>query len=447
MNIHLPLKMKELSEEQRAVIVEEFSKALAVAPPLVKGIRKDEHNIWVRNDDELLGNAEEDLYEALVYPAMDSMASLIAALGLSDELVQIEKSLSPDYLAYEYDILKGRNARSKLSDLMELSKKKRQGFLKYLEGASNWTRKKLKEIDAILNQKLPDPDKLAEEYAVRAAFIAKVRDTADTEALQMTGAFVDRFPATIEAAKREGVALTAAKAPIPNLDFTVTEDELNVALAEARAARQAKVMNNHKILPLQPQEIKTVENAQLRTAEKISEVADRHKAAIKQVVLQAINGRWSSQKLAQALFDQFGDQNRDWRRVAITELAMASSDAYLAGCKDGDQVWVPPVEGSCKWCKLYLEGKTFTVTTDPNLMGHTYQQEMQYVWVGKTNYGRTTSTWIPCIPLHPNCRHRYHKISRFYKVGEDGKPVMKATKELIQEERARRGLPPDPNLP
>lgn len=164
-------------------------------------------------------------------------------------------------------------------------------------------------------------------------------------------------------------------------------------------------------------------------------------------MLQAINGRWSAQKLAQELFNAFGDQNRDWRRVAITELAMASTDAFIAGCQDGDQVWVPPVAGSCKHCQKYLEGKTFTVTTDPAKMGHNYQQEMNYVWVGKTNYGRTVSTWVPCIPLHPNCRHRFHKVSRFYNVGDDGKPALKPVHQLIQEERLRRGLGLDPNLP
>jgi hypothetical protein len=86
------------------------------------------------------------------------------------------------------------------------------------------------------------------------------------------------------------------------------------------------------------------------------------------------------------------------------------------------------------------------VTKDPKKMGITYLHEMEYVWVGKTNYGRKVSEYIPCIPLHPNCRHRYHKLSRFYEVGADGRPKLRDVKDLIQEERRRRGLGDDPNL-
>lgn len=443
--ISLPASIKELPEDKRRTVLEEIEKALGVGP--IQRSADKEHNVWTRNDEPLLADAEEDLYQELVGPALNNMAALIAALGLADE--DIDKSLDLDYLEYENELIKAKSKHSKITELWNLAQKKRKDFLKYLQGQNNWSKKKLKEIDDILKQDLPDAEKVAEKYAVRAAFIAKIRNKSDTEALKALGAYVDRFPSTIEAAKKEGVTLTAVKDPVASvvesMSPTVTEEELNVALAEARAKRN-KAMHNYEILPLQPQEVRTVENAEIRTAEKISEVVERHRAGIKQLVLQAINGRWSAQKLAQELFDAFGDQNRDWRRVAITELAMASTDAYLAGCSEGDQVWVPPVEGACKYCKKYLEGQTFTVTHEPKLQGNNYDQEMKYVWVGKTNYGRTVATYIPCIPLHPHCRHRFHKVSRFFKPGEDGRPVLKDIKQLINEERIRRGLGPDPKL-
>lgn len=440
--VTLPESIKNLPEHQRRAVVEELKKALDLT-------QEKEHSIWTMNDDPLLGAVEEDLYEALVTPAMESMATLIAALGLTEEQVDIYKSLPTDYLEYE-ELTKGSSKKNKASSLWDLAKTKRKDFMKYIEGGSNWTKKKLKQIEDILKQGLPDYAKIAEDYAVRAAFIGKIRNKADTEALETLGAYVDRFPKTIEAAKKEGVVLTATPKINPNLVAVDHENtSITVGAEELEAARNKRTKHKAekvKILPLQPQEVRTVENAEIRTGEKLTEVADRHRAAIKQIVLQAINGRWSAQQLAQALFKAFGEQNRDWRRVAITELAMASSDAYLAGCEEGDTVIVPAVEGSCRYCKKYLEGKSFIVTHDPAKMGHDYQQEMNYVWVGKTNYGRTTASYIPCIPLHPNCRHRWHKLSRFYKMDENGKPVLKTTKELIQEERARRGLPPDPNL-
>ncbi len=441
LKLTLPSNVKDLSEAQRYVIVEKLSKALDIKPPTPA--KDKEHNIWTLNDEPLLAEAEEDIYEALVTPALENMAELIAALGLTYEQVSINKAFSNEFIEYAAELEKAKGKHSKASDLWELAKQKRQDFLKYIQGGSNWTKKKLKQIEDILKQKLPDSAKIAEEAAVRAAFIAKIRNTTDTEALETLGAYVDRFPKTIEAAKHESVVLTAKQVPMPSA-VVVTEAELDEALRESRENRAKR--KQYEILPLQPQEVRTVENAEIRTAEKIIEVADRHRAAIKQIVLQAVNGRWTPQQLAQALLNAFGDQNRDWRRVAITELAMASNDAFLAGCQDGDQVWVPAVVGACKYCQKYLENKTFTITTDPKLMGHTYDQEMHYVWVGKTNYGRNVGAWVPCVPLHPNCRHRFHKLSRFYKLDEQGKPILKTTKELINEERARRGLPPDPNL-
>lgn len=424
MQIILPENLKELPSSQKGEVVEAIAKALNVRP-VVSIIRPEleGRSVWGRNDEELLADAEDEFYEALIRPDMENMAELIAALGLSEEKVNIEKSFESEFFGFEDILIKAKNnGQHRISDLIRLSKLKRKDFLKYIQNGSNWAREKLQQIEAILKQGLPDYAKLAEKLSVRAAFIAKIRGKADSEALDTLGAYVDRFPETISMAEHEGIVL--------NL----------------RQKQEAEVQGKKvEILPLQPQEVRTVENGVLRTAEKITEIQDKHRARVKELVLQAINGRWSAQQLAQALFDEFGDQNRDWRRVAITELAMATNDGYLAGCEEGDQVWVPPVSGACKYCVKYLEGKVFIVTHDPAKMGNDYNQEMHNVWVGKSNFGRNTSTYIPCIPLHPHCRHRYHKLSRFYKV-VDGKPVLKTSAELIQEERARRGMPPDENL-
>jgi hypothetical protein len=438
LKITLPSELKLLPSAKRSMIVDELMKALDAKP--TPSVDK-EHNVWAPNDEPLMAAAEEELYEILIASATDNMAILMAALGLTDQRIDLGKAIDPDFYTYTSDLIKSDTKRTKLTDLWELAKTKRQGFMKYLQGGNNWSKQKLKEIEDILKQKLPNYGKIAEEYAVRAAFIAKIRDKADTEALETLGAYVDRFPSTIAAATKEGIQLTARPQRLP-----IDRENTSVVVTEAELGAARKEWQQIKILPLQPQEIRTVENAELRTGAKLSEVSDRHRASIKQLILQAINGRWSAQQLAQALFDNFGDQNRDWRRVAITELAMASNDAFLAGCSEGDTVWIQPVEGSCKHCKQYLEGKSFTVTSDTKLMGHNHEQEMKYVWTGKTNFGRKVATYVPCVPLHPHCRHRYQKVSRFYSTDVTGKPTLKPVNQLIQEERARRGLPPDPNL-
>ena len=448
MRIKLPSTIKDLPQTQRNRIVDELIKALDVQVEPV-GIPNKEHNIWSRNDEPMLAQAEEELYELLTAPARDNMAILIAGLGLSNEHVNINKAYTNDFMEYEALMIKGKGSKKlpKMSELWELAKTKRQDFLKYIQGGSNWAKKKLKQVNTILKQQLPDYAKVAEEYAVRSAFIAKIRSKADSEALETLGAYVDRFPTTVQASQKDNVVLTARERlyrPHDNTSLTITADELETDRARRASSPTVK---QYKILPLQPQEVRTVQNAELRTADKLVEVAERHRKAIKQIVLQAINGRWSAQQLAQVLFDNFSDQNRDWRRVAITELAIASNDAYIAGCEDGDTVWVQPVEGSCKHCKTYLEGRSFIVTSDPKLMGTDHEQEMKYVWVGKSNFGRTLATWLPCIPLHPNCRHRYQKVSRFYDTSKPGKPTLKPASQLIQEERLRRGMVQDPKLP
>ena len=423
--------LKDLPQMKRLLLVEELRKALDVtasalvahaqstAPPA-----KEEHNVWARNDEELLADAEDALYLELLTPSMDAMACLIGALGLSNETFDLQKAYTDEFTAYEDTLIKGKdNGRHRMSDLINLSKEKRQDFLKFLQEGSTWTKRKLAEVDKILKQKLPDYALIAEQFMIRASFIAKVRAQADTSDLDMAGAFIDRFPKTIKASQHEGLVLT------------LRDKERENALGK-------KV----KILPLQPQEVRTVEMADMRASAKLAEISDRHRAGVKEVILQAINGRWSAQQLAQALFDQFGDQNRDWRRVAITELAMASNDAYLAGCTEGAKVICNTVDGACKYCKEYLEGKEFTVTHDPKKMGNTHLQEMTYLWTGKTNFGRKLATWLPCVPLHPNCRHRLHQLSRFYAVDETGKPKLRPVNELIQEERVRRGLGLDPAL-
>lgn len=421
LKITLPRELKSLPVAQREKLLGELQKALDIKAPTGAVARDaEEHNVWMRNEDELLGQAEDDFYLSLVNPWEATIIDVMDALELPitpRNLTEIDKSFG-EY----YDLIKAKDkGRSKMSDLISVKKEERDKFLKYIQEGQDWSKTQLKKLDAILKQKLPEFGSLAEEFSIRAGFIAKVRDKADQERLNMVGAIVDRFPKTIKAAEKKGIVLT------------VREQE------KAKAAGKRV-----KILPLTPQELRAVDYASMQAADKITEVSDKHRAQIRQMIIRAHKERWSAQKLAQELYDQFADQNRDWRRVAITELAMASSDAFIAGCAEGDEVWVPPVPGACKHCVNLLEGKTFIVTHDPEKIGNGHA--FKYIWPGKSNYGRRAASWVPCIPLHPNCRHRYHKKSRFYETDASGKQQLRSLKDLINEERARRGLPPDPNL-
>lgn len=104
-------------------------------------------------------------------------------------------------------------------------------------------------------------------------------------------------------------------------------------------------------------------------------------------------------KLAGDLTHQFGTLNRDARRLAITEIAFARNNGFLAGLKAGEQVEWFAAQDACTRCHA-LHGRRFTVSAGP-------ADPEKYVWVGKHAVGKEKS---PCIPLHPNCRCRWVKV-------------------------------------
>jgi hypothetical protein len=418
--IKLPKDIQSLPESERQDILGVLAEAMRLPSVLSTSTRgATEHNMWSRSSEPLMPELEDGLYEALAAPWHSVIAELFYELDLPTEGLDMDEAFSREFR--EWEGLQKSGGRSKISDFISLDKQKRDKFLAYMQGMNPFSKEKMKKLDDLMKIKLPKYAKIAEDYILRAAFLGKIRDVAERELLQMVGAVVDRYPQSIKAAEDKGIVLTLR--------------EKQKAEAEGRKVT---------ILPLSPQEAKATTVASHHAADKMKEISDKHRAGVRQLILRAQKERWGAGKLAQTLFDMYGDQNRDWRRVAITELAMASNDAYLLGLTEGETVVGMGADNACKQCKQYVIGKTFSVTHA--LPKEDYEHDMKKVWAGKSNYGRRLAEYVPCIPLHPNCRCRWHRVSRFYKMGEDGKLVLKTTAELINEERAKRGLPPDPNL-
>ena len=106
--------------------------------------------------------------------------------------------------------------------------------------------------------------------------------------------------------------------------------------------------------------------------------------------------------LQQNLFDTFGDMNRDWRRIAATEVGDAAGNGMIASLEPGTKVRrIEQYHGACPFCKK-INGMVFTVV-DPSKRDKDWDTE---VWVGKTNIGRSGSrksasamnSWIPLTP-------------------------------------------------
>lgn len=424
----LPKSLLELTEEDRDGIIAVLLEAAhlpkeKVLPDRMEG---DEHNIWARNGDELLADAEDTLYQQLTADEARRMGELVAYLGLPVP-EQVEKSFEPEFHAFEDTLIKAKGSgRTKMSDYLKQfaskAKQKASDFGKWVADGKALTKHQMKGIEDILKRDLPNYAKIAERFTTRSAFIGKIRGEAEKRGFETLGAILDRVPPTITLGERQDVVLTLRE--------------------KAKAEAQGRKV---KIMPLTEREAEAVKHAALHAGDKITEISAKHMAGVRQLVMQAKKERWSAQELASKLFDKFGDHNRDWRRVAITELAFAANDAYLSGCDEGDTLIGMGAVGACKHCQNLIIGKQVTFRSRPPENG-SFSTDTKEVWVGKTNYGNRVSEYVAAIPLHPHCRCRWHRISRFYKMGADGRLVLKDTAELINEERAKRGLAPDKSL-
>jgi hypothetical protein len=177
---------------------------------------------------------------------------------------------------------------------------------------------------------------------------------------------------------------------------------------------------------LNPVERAMLEIGQARAALAITDIVDSARASMKRVVLehsQAMllgQAAGSPRVLQTRLFDKFADQNRDMRRVAVTEIGEIAGQGFIATLAPGTKVRrSEDYADACDWCAS-ISGRVLTVVAAdaPNKDWDTT------VWVGKTNVGRSSSPakrvggtlvartadelWsIAAGTQHPNCRGRW----------------------------------------
>ena len=146
----------------------------------------------------------------------------------------------------------------------------------------------------------------------------------------------------------------------------------------------------------------------------LTNIKEKARMAVREELTTAAMEGLPQAKLQQRLFDKFSIQNRDWRRVTLTETAMAIQNAKLASVdpKDGwDAVWTSR-PNACPYC-ADQDGKRFRIIDPKNALT---ANDQTTVYVGKTNVGRSSSPfkktgekrtpaemWHPCLPAHPNC--------------------------------------------
>jgi hypothetical protein len=117
------------------------------------------------------------------------------------------------------------------------------------------------------------------------------------------------------------------------------------------------------------------------------------------------------------LFDEFGQLNRDFRRIAVTEAGECCNTGYIMAQSPGTKVRRQEAyRGVCDFCKS-ISGKVFTVV-DPAKLDKDGDTK---VWAGKTNIGRSAAPrrrqggglverpssemwWVASGVQHPHCR-------------------------------------------
>lgn len=141
-------------------------------------------------------------------------------------------------------------------------------------------------------------------------------------------------------------------------------------------------------------------------------LSEKARAAVRDEFITASMEGLPVAKLQQRLFDKFSVQNRDWRRLTLTETAMAVQNSRIGSVdpKDGwDAIWTAGPK-ACPFCKKQ-DGRRFRLVDIKD-----FKDGKAEVFVGKNNVGRSSSLhkkdgtkrtqeelWWPAIPAHPSC--------------------------------------------
>lgn len=162
-------------------------------------------------------------------------------------------------------------------------------------------------------------------------------------------------------------------------------------------------------------------------ADRIQGLTDAMRHKIKAIILDhqrtvRLEGS-AGEALQTRLFDVFGEINRDWRRIALTEAGEMANQGLIASCAPGEKLErVEQYQGACAFCRK-IDGAVATVVpaSKPDKDWDTE------IWPGKSNVGRSASPYrriggqlvkrapsemwtLPAGLVHPHCRGRWVRL-------------------------------------
>ncbi len=159
---------------------------------------------------------------------------------------------------------------------------------------------------------------------------------------------------------------------------------------------------------------RTLEFAQQHAAENIVELTNRQYRKIHDTIIEAQKNRLSPRELETELFEDFGEMNRDWYRIATTEIHDQANNGRLLARLDKrtgrEPVFMKGVSGAeaCNWCKERIDNTVVVLLDTPPTDGSdTYEvngENYQAIWPGKSNVGRKKADWwVSAGTQHPHC--------------------------------------------
>jgi hypothetical protein len=140
----------------------------------------------------------------------------------------------------------------------------------------------------------------------------------------------------------------------------------------------------------------------------VTKANDNIKNEIKDTVLSGIMNKRTTGQVSQDLFNRLGSMNRDWKRVADTEIVNTSNLAGILedvnSAPEGEKVYFKRYElaGCCDKCAR-IDGKIVLWSDTPLADDHIKDPHTDIaIWEGKPQ-DRGMNAIVPGT-MHPNCR-------------------------------------------
>jgi len=154
-------------------------------------------------------------------------------------------------------------------------------------------------------------------------------------------------------------------------------------------------------------------------AQEITNITDKMRGNIKQILIDGVKGKRSKGQVSQALFDKMVGDNRDFQRVADTEIQNAFNNSFVQeevyNTEEGKKAYFKRIEvidgNTCPKCKA-INGKIAVWSDKPLNDEKSKDKNADYViWEGKDGF-----EWeCPISVKHPYCRGTWQR----YDIGLD----------------------------